>query len=128
MQINTLSILVPIFNEAQSIPPGADRIRLVGESVQHRLEIVWNVVFVDDGSIDNSWQQIESLRISDPRFTGIKLSRNFGKEAALCAGLEQVDTDMALVMDSDLQHPPEIIPAMVAKMAEGFERVLSTLI
>ncbi len=123
MQINTLSILVPIFNEAQSIPACADRIRLVGESVQHRLAIVWNVVFVDDGSIDNSWQQIESLRISDPRFTGIKLSRNFGKEAALTAGLDHIESDFVFIIDADLQDPPELLEKFFLKCLEGFDVV-----
>ena len=123
MQIHTLSVLVPIYNEAQAILACADRVRLVGESVQHKLSIVWNVVFVDDGSNDNSWHQIENLCNKDKRFSGIKLSRNFGKEAALTAGLDHINSDFVFIIDADLQDPPELLEKFFLKCKEGFDVV-----
>ncbi len=123
MTFQTLSVLVPVYNEALSIFACADRIRLVGESVQKKLSIVWNVVFVDDGSQDNSWLQIENLAADDARFTGIRLSRNFGKEAALTAGLDYIDSDFVFIIDADLQDPPELLEQFLLKSKEGFEVV-----
>ena len=123
MQIHTLSVLVPIYNEAQAILACAERIKQVGDSVQHKLAIAWNVVFVDDGSIDSSWHQIESLCSADPRFTGIKLSRNFGKEAALTAGLDHIESDFVFIIDADLQDPPELLETFFLKCQEGFDVV-----
>ena len=123
MQIHTLSVLVPIYNEAQAILACAERIKQVGDSVQYKLAIAWNVVFVDDGSIDSSWQQIESLCSADPRFTGIKLSRNFGKEAALTAGLDHIESDFVFIIDADLQDPPELLETFFLKCQEGFDVV-----
>ena len=123
MQIHTLSVLVPIYNEAQAILACADRVRMVGESVQQKLSIIWNVVFVDDGSGDSSWHQIESLCTEDKRFSGIKLSRNFGKEAALTAGLDHIDSDFVFIIDADLQDPPELLEKFFLKCKEGFDVV-----
>ena len=123
MTFQTLSVLVPVYNEAQAIAACADRILLVGESVQKKLSIVWNVVFVDDGSQDNSWLQIENLAADDTRFTGIRLSRNFGKEAALTAGLDHIDSDFVFIIDADLQDPPELLEQFLLKSREGFEVV-----
>ena len=123
MTFQTLTVLVPIYNEAQAIHACADRIRLVGESVQQKISIIWNVVFVDDGSMDNSWHQIEILSTNDDRFTGIKLSRNFGKEAALTAGLDHINSDFVFIIDADLQDPPELLEEFFLKCQEGFDVV-----
>ncbi len=123
MKIQTLSVLVPIYNEADAILACADRIRNVGESAQQKLSIEWNVVFVDDGSTDNTWQQIESLCTGDARFSGIKLSRNFGKEAALTAGLDHIESDFVFIIDADLQDPPELLEKFFLKSQEGFDVV-----
>ncbi len=123
MTFQTLTVLVPIYNEAQAISTCADRMRLVGESVQQKLSIIWNVVFVDDGSMDNSWHQIETLSTDDDRFTGIKLSRNFGKEAALTAGLDHINSDFVFIIDADLQDPPELLEEFFLKCQEGFDVV-----
>ena len=123
MQTSTLSVLVPVYNEAQAISACADRIRLVGESVAAKHSVAWNVVFVADGSSDNTWQQIESLCAGDARFTGIKLSRNFGKEAALTAGLDHIESDFVFIIDADLQDPPELLEKFILKCHEGFDVV-----
>lgn len=81
-------------------------------------------IVVDDGSRDNTWNEIRKLAPEIPCISAFRLSRNFGKEAALCAGLEAVKADACIIMDADLQHPPEIIPEMVRLWRdEGFDVV-----
>jgi len=85
--------------------------------------ISYELVLVDDGSKDESWQEISSMAKEDERITAVRLSRNFGKEPALCAGLDAASGDAVIVMDADLQHPPEFIPEMVRLWKEGAEVV-----
>ena len=115
----TLDIVIPVYNERQSIFANISEIHCVLEDIPHRF------VLVDDGSRDDSWAEMCRLReaLGGELVTAIRLSRNFGKESALCAGLEAVTADMCVVMDSDLQHPPEMIPAMIAKRREGYNIV-----
>jgi glycosyltransferase involved in cell wall biosynthesis len=106
---NKLSIIIPCFNEEQNL-------RLVTGSVGLQLEQYpqsSEIVLVDDGSTDDSWALIQQLRNEDERIKGIRLSRNFGKEAAIAAGLAHAEGDLVILMDSDLQHPPELIPQMI---------------
>lgn len=84
----------------------------------------WEIIFVDDGSVDDSWEVIKTLAREDSKVRGVRLSRNFGKEIALTAGAESVNDSAAVIfMDADLQHPPAIIPELVAKWEEGFQIV-----
>jgi glycosyltransferase involved in cell wall biosynthesis len=108
MEDYLISIVIPVYNEEKQIRESIKTIDdiLTKHSIRH------DFILVDDGSRDKSWQSIKSLMAEYP-IHGIKLSRNFGKEAALCAGLEAVTGDACVVMDADLQHPPEIIPEMV---------------
>jgi glycosyltransferase involved in cell wall biosynthesis len=95
--------------------------------VLDELPMECNVLYVDDGSSDDTWRLIETLSAHDPRTGGLKLSRNFGKEAALTAGLDHVDAaDAAVVIDADLQDPPELIPSLVERWQEGFDVVYAT--
>ncbi len=106
---NKLSIIIPCFNEEQNL-------RLVTDPVGQQLDQYSQsseIVLVDDGSTDNSWTIIQQLQQDDARIKGIRLSRNFGKEAAIAAGLENAEGDLVILMDSDLQHPPELIPQMI---------------
>lgn len=106
---NKLSIVIPCFNEEQNL-------RLVTDLVGRQLEQYpqsSEIVLVDDGSTDGSWALIQQLRHEDERIGGIRLSRNFGKEAAIAAGLTHAEGDLIILMDSDLQHPPELIPQMI---------------
>ncbi|MFH2078855.1 MAG: glycosyltransferase family 2 protein, partial [Pseudomonadota bacterium] len=80
----------------------------------------------DDGSRDGTWQVLQTLAANDPRVQLLRLARNFGKELALTAGLDHVETDAALVIDADGQDPPELIPQFVAKWREGFDVVYGT--
>ena len=117
-----LTVVVPAYNEAQVLE--AFHARLI--AVLDALALSCSVLYVDDGSRDATWPMIEALAARDARVGGLKLSRNFGKEAALSAGLDHVDADAAVVIDADLQDPPELIPALVERWQAGFDVVYGT--
>lgn len=104
-----LSVVLPIYQEGSHIKNSVGVI----EKVLIENNIPYEFILVDDGSRDNSWDQLTSLATENKKVTSLRLSRNFGKEAAICAGLEYAKGDMVLVMDADLQHPPSLIPQMV---------------
>lgn len=117
-----LSLIVPVYNEEESVNAFFTRIDAVFADMEDvRLEIV----FVNDGSTDNTLAALLQRRQSDARIVVIDLSRNFGKEAALSAGLRMASGDCVIPMDADLQDPPELIPAMLKKWGEGYEVVLA---
>lgn len=115
----TLVVVVPAYNETAVLEQFHARLVAVFET----LEADASVLYVDDGSTDATWAVIEGLVCADTRVGGLKLARNFGKEAALTAGLDQVDADLAMVIDADLQDPPELIPQFLDKWREGFDVV-----
>ena len=92
-------------------------------TVLEALPLEWEALVVDDGSTDATWEAIELAAHGDPRVRGLRLSRNFGHQVALTAGLSATTGDVVVTMDADLQHPPETIPALVAKANEGFDVV-----
>lgn len=104
-----ISVVLPVFNESKQIGITLD----VLQSVMEQSGFHYEIILVDDGSIDNTWEVIFEVACHDSRFRALRLSRNFGKEAALCAGLDTIEGDACIVMDADLQHPPELIPEMV---------------
>lgn len=109
-----ISIVVPLFNEAESLPElHAWIVRVLAE---HQLS--YEVVFVDDGSKDNSWDVIEQLRAKDPNVHGIKFQRNYGKSAALHTGFEAVVGRVVITMDADLQDSPEELPELYRMITE----------
>ncbi len=114
-----LSIVVPVLNEVDSLPELHRQIAAVADDQQLDLEII----FVDDGSRDGSWDAIERLAAQDQRVSGIRLRRNFGKAAALTAGLRAARGDLMLMMDADLQDDPAEIPSLLAKLNEGYDVV-----
>lgn len=116
-----LSIVSPVYNSAQTLSELLDSI------VEHSADVadVLEVIFVDDGSTDESWQTIRSLVEKHNTVKGIKLSRNFGQHAALTAGFEACTGDAVIVLDCDLQHDPRFIPDFVAKHREGYDVVLA---
>ena len=114
-----LSILVPVLNEEESL---AELVRQI-DAVAGASGIDLEVVFVDDGSTDGSWPLIESLAKGDPRVSGIRFRRNFGKAAALTAGMQAACGDVLMTMDADLQDDPAEIPAFLAKLDDGFDVV-----
>lgn len=115
-----LSVVAPAFNEEAVVAQFCRRvIDALGDLPGWELELI----VVDDGSRDNTAEVVRQLRESDSRIGLISFSRNFGHEAALLAGLDQAGGDAVAIIDADLQYPPETIPAMLAKMDEGFDIV-----
>ena len=114
-----LSVVLPSYNEEASIPRAADTITaiLIDADIPHEL------VFVDDGSRDRTWTVIQEQAGRHPQVRGVRFSRNFGKEAAIFAGLAQARGDCTLVMDCDLQHPPEKAVEMYRLWQEGYQVV-----
>ena len=117
-----LTVVVPAYNEGESLREF--HARLV--AVLDQLDLASDVLYVDDGSGDDTYAVMESLRAGDARVATLKLSRNFGKELALTAGLDHVDADAVVVIDADLQDPPELIPEFVRWWREGYDVVYGT--
>jgi len=113
------SVVVPMFNEAAGIHLLHDRL----SAVMQGLNAPWEVIYVNDGSRDTTLQVVEAIRDSDPHVAVVNLSRNFGKEIATTAGLDHTRGAAAIVIDADLQDPPEVIPELVAVWREGFDMV-----
>lgn len=114
-----ISIVIPSFNEEQNIP----RTAAVLTEILEKNEISFELVFVSDGSKDGTYEEVRKLSEQDKRIKGAEFSRNFGKEAAIFAGLELALGDACIVIDCDLQHPPQVIPEMVQLWQEGYEVV-----
>lgn len=119
MSSQTLTVVVPAYNESAVLREFNTRLMAVFEG----MDVAASVLYVDDGSRDDTWNIIAELAAADARVAGLKLSRNFGKEAAMTAGLDQVDADAVMVIDADLQDPPELIPQFVERWREGFDVV-----
>jgi glycosyltransferase involved in cell wall biosynthesis len=118
----SLAIVVPAYNESQVIGEFHARMGAVLDALAAEARIV----YVDDGSQDDTWALIEGFAQRDDRVLALRLSRNFGKEAAMTAGLDAADADAVVVIDADLQDPPELIPTLVARWQEGFDVVYAT--
>ncbi len=112
-----LSIVIPIHNEEPSILPLYDRLTAVLESIQKPYEII----AVDDASTDRSFDLLANLVETDARLKVIRLRRNFGQTAALSAGFDEAQGNVIISLDGDLQHAPEDIPALLAKIEEGYD-------
>ncbi len=111
------SFVIPIHNEREALPELHDRLipvlaQLDGES---------EVILVDDGSTDTSWAIMLALRDADRRYRLVRLSRNFGHQAAITAGMDLAEGDAVVIMDADLQDPPEVVLEMAARWREGYE-------
>ena len=118
-----LSIIVPVKDEEEAIGPFLTRVRSVLDMLDDRAASAYEILFVDDGSTDSTLTRIREANAADPRVRAISLSRNFGKEAALSAGLDHVRGRAVVPMDVDLQDSPEALVAMVAKWREGYDIV-----
>lgn len=118
--MKTVSILVPCYNEAQSLELLYNEIVHVISSFENYR---WEILFVNDGSRDNTMEVIKGLRKKDGRISYVDLSRNFGKENAMLAGFDHAKGDAIIIMDADLQHPPAVIPEMIQKWEEGYDDV-----
>jgi len=117
-----LSLVVPFYNEAESIQSFSDAILPVLEAIP---EVSWEIVCVDDGSKDGTLIKLVALAQADPRFRVLEFSRNFGKEAALTAGIDASKGQAVIPIDADLQDPPELIGDMVQAWRAGAEVVLA---
>ncbi|HXO98961.1 MAG TPA: glycosyltransferase family 2 protein [Luteibacter sp.] len=118
----SLDIVVPAYNEAQVIQSFHERLAAVLDGI----EASAHVIYIDDGSQDDTWSLLLALAERDPRVEAMRLSRNFGKEAALTAGLDHANADAVVVIDADLQDPPELIPALIERWREGNDVVYAT--
>lgn len=116
----SLSVVVPVFDEEPVLPEFHRRLAAVLDG----LALPAEVVYVNDGSRDGSLALLASLRDADPRVAIVDLSRNFGKEVAMSAGLDHADGDVVVVLDADLQDPPELIPDMIRAWRDGYDVVL----
>ncbi|HEY0309842.1 MAG TPA: glycosyltransferase family 2 protein [Luteimonas sp.] len=125
MTRDRLTVVVAAFNEAESLPVLHPRIAAVLDGLRGE-DIDGRVLYVDDGSRDATWAVLQRIADADPRVSLLRLSRNFGKEAALTAGLDLVDEGAALILDADGQDPPELIPGFVARWREGHDDVHGT--
>jgi glycosyltransferase involved in cell wall biosynthesis len=119
MSRQLISMVIPVLNEADNILSLVDRLT----PVLDRLDAIWEIVFVDDGSTDATLAAIERLNRADPRIVAVSLSRNFGKDIAIAAGLRYARGDAAVIMDADLQHPPELVQQFVAHWRAGYRMV-----
>ena len=115
-----INILIPCYNEEQSLPLLYPELKALMDG-QSGYE--WEVLFVNDGSKDNTLNLLKALRAADERISYINLSRNFGKENAMLAGFDYATGDCMVIMDADLQDPPSLIPQMLAYWEEGYEDV-----
>jgi len=115
-----ISVVAPVKDEENGIRPFVERVSEVLEQVAGKQ---WEILFVDDGSNDETIAAIAAAHFSEPRVRALSLSRNFGKEAAITAGLEHARGQAVVPMDVDLQDPPEVLVEMVAKWREGYEMV-----
>ncbi|GAA4274243.1 glycosyltransferase family 2 protein [Aquimarina gracilis] len=119
MSISKLSIVVPCFNEESNIQELFKELKEVVTTFSFSYE----VIFVDDGSKDHTYLEIEKIANTYDYVSGISLSRNFGHQIALLAGLERSTGDVVITMDGDLQHPPHVIPDLISKYEEGYDIV-----
>jgi polyisoprenyl-phosphate glycosyltransferase len=117
MPRDSITVVIPVLNEAENLDVLIGRLRLVLD----RCEIRWEIIFVDDGSTDDTLSLIKRFNIKDRRIKGLSLSRNFGQDIALAAGLKHSQGEAAILMDADLQHPPEVLDEFIANWREGYD-------
>jgi dolichol-phosphate mannosyltransferase len=118
-----LSIVCPAYEEEEVLPRFHAELCAVLAGLRHEYDV--EIIYVDDGSRDGTLAYLRSLAASDPRVRYLSLSRNFGHQAALTAGLEHAASDIIVSLDSDLQHPPDLIPALLEKWKDGYDVVLT---
>ena len=122
MKTPLISVVIPVYKSAESLEELALRLTESLTNITNDFE----VILVNDGSPDNSWEIITSISVKDPRFVGVRLSRNFGQHPAITSGLKFSSGTWVVVMDCDLQDRPEEIPKLFGKAQEGFEQVVAT--
>lgn len=118
-----VSILIPAFNEEASLPLLYSELKKLIDNPEISGKYEWEILFVNDGSRDNTLGVLKNLRSKDDRVCYVDLSRNFGKENAMLAGFDYATGDCVVIMDADLQHPPHIVKDMLVKWEEGYDDV-----
>ncbi len=116
MPVSLISIIIPVYNEEANIIP-------VSEAIDLHVKENYEILFVNDGSTDSSFYVIEEQSVRDHRVKCISLSRNFGHQNALMAGMKNAEGDIIILMDGDLQHPPALIPSMLQAIENGYDLV-----
>lgn len=117
-----VSLVVPVLNEADAVSPFVERVSAVFAALRG---VDLEILFVNDGSTDDTLGRLLAMQALDPRIRIVDLSRNFGKEAALTAGMHEARGQVVIPIDADLQDPPELIPDMIARWRAGYEVVLA---
>jgi len=117
---NLISVIIPVYNEEDNLPELSKRLLNV---LENNLQATYEIIFVDDGSKDNSWKIIEELHMQNELVKGIKFSRNFGHHIAITAGMDYSKGESVILMDADLQDQPEEITKLYNKYKEGFDVV-----
>jgi dolichol-phosphate mannosyltransferase len=120
MQQKTISIVIPIYNEAPNVRPLYTALQSIIKKIPYKFELI----FVDDGSRDDSVSKIKKVAQNDETIKIVELARNFGKEIAVTAGIHAASGDAAIIMDADLQHPPELLPKFVDEWNKGADVVV----
>ncbi|MCX7990307.1 MAG: glycosyltransferase family 2 protein, partial [Aquificaceae bacterium] len=111
-----LSLVIPAYNEEENIPLLYERLKPVLE----RLGKEYEIVFVDDGSVDATWEKLKKIAEEDKRVKLIRFRKNYGQTAAMYAGFQHASGEVIVTMDADLQNDPEDIPALLRKLEEGY--------
>jgi dolichol-phosphate mannosyltransferase len=120
MESQMISIVIPIYNEAPNVAPLYETVKSIIKKLPQKFELI----FVDDGSSDDSVKKLRQIARRDKRAKIIELARNFGKEIAVTAGIHTAKGDAAIIMDADLQHPPELLPQFVEQWQQGADIVV----
>ena len=118
-----ISVIIPVFNEEENLHPLYDALLPLINNELTENDYNWEILLINDGSLDNSAEVAAGLRADDSRVKDINLSRNFGKENAMAAGFDLANGDAVIIMDADLQHPVETIPAMIHEWEQGWHDV-----
>lgn len=118
--MKTITLIVPCYNEAETV-------EIFYQAIEQQFvqlpDYEFNILFINDGSRDNTLELIKALNAKDQRVKYVSLARNFGKEAAMLAGFDYAETEAAIIMDVDLQDPPSLIPELVAEWEKGYQDV-----
>ena len=117
--IMDLSIVVPLFNEAENVKELYCRVK----SELQKLSVSYEIIFIDDGSADNTWQIIEQLKKSEPKLKGIKFKRNYGQTSAMVAGFDNAAGNIIITLDGDLQNDPSDIGRLLNRLNDGYDIV-----
>jgi dolichol-phosphate mannosyltransferase len=123
--MTSIDFVSSAYNEEECLPELFARIDKVMSSED---EYTYRILIIDNGSVDRTWEIIEAQSFKDPRVIGIRMSRNFSLDSAFTCGLDYAESDIAIIMTSDLQDPPEAIPALLRKYEQGYDQVLAKII